>query len=680
MAILKPVRVPELRGGLDTSDKTIIADNQLATATNVFYNQDKNLQTRYGIVNYGSVIADTVKLIHDCDTLAGNGAWGVTDDGAGLALDSTTQKRGAGAVKWNVIVATSANNYANLTNSTFTAVDISSAKTYLKFWFYVPTGAKTNLTNIVFKIGSGAGNYYSWTLLPADLTEGTWSYIQLLFSAGTVTGAPVDTAINYFQVTINYTGAYTDKSGWEIDGIMTYSGTSTKPMMSLKYFKSSAAAGTRYLLTNVGTSLFLYNETLNTWEAIKTGLTENTRFSMTAYKNIMYLTNGVDNYMSFDGTKVTEHTGAGTYKGKFVLLANDVGYILGDPSVPSTLGYTGATPANLQTFPNALVLDEDSSDGSGTGLINLGPVVLAMKHGKIYKVNTATPSREQIDYSNGFLSHRALVRVENEVFGINKSGIYTLAQREATIGSIRADALSDNIKSIIDAIQDKSVTSAIYLEKLKNCYFFCDTDNNGVADTALVFSVLTKSWTRYTNMAVNEAVLYTDNNGTERFLSANALSGQCRELEIGLYDNTSEINAVVETKAFDFGMPETLKTFQMVEVFGFIGATSQMTVNVLVDDEDRTGNIIINGADFVTTTGGFALATHPVGSIMISGGGTVSTTTLYPFKARIPMYATGATIQVRCINDTLNSQWILNKVSIYPTAQPVDIYPNNLIK
>lgn len=682
MAQVNPARIPDFQGGLNKSDKTIIKDNELATATNVFYNADRNLQTRYGIANFGAVIPDATLLISATDSTTSPDTWAVVDDAVNATANTSTQQRGSGAINFDVTVATSGNDYATVTAAIASAKDISTVKGSLRFWFKIPTAGTTDLTNLVVRFGSDSSNYYEWTVAVADLAVGQ-QFLNLEYSSATTTGTPVDTAMDYLFFRLNYANTYTDKTDFEICNIYSYSATSSKPMMSLKYFESSdsSAGFPRYLLTNVGTGLFLYEESSGEWEVIKTGLTDGSRFSMTAYKNIMYLTNGVDNYMSFNGTTVSEHTGSNTYKGKYLLLANDVGYILGDPSVPSTLAYTGATPANLQTFPNALVLDEDSSDGVGTGLINLGPIVMASKEGKIYKVNVAAPSREQIDYSNGFLSHRAQVRVENEVFGINKSGIYTLAQRQATTGSIRADALSDNIKQIIDAIEDKTIVSAVYVEKLKNVYFFCDTSGNGVADTALVFSVLTKKWTTYTNMSVNEAVIYKDSTGTDRFLSANASVGQCRELETGLLDIESEINAIIETKAFDFGVPESLKTFEMVEIFGFIEENSQITVNILVDDEDRSGDITINGSNYVgTSTSGVALATSPLATSPIGGSAaSAETTTFYSFRARIPMYATGARIQIKLSNTTLSSQWILNKISIYPYKQPIDVYPNDLI-
>ena len=684
MAKIKPVRVEDLQGGLVKDDATIIPDNALAEAINVFYNENKILQTRYGQTSFGTGIPDAVKVIHNCDSLAGNGTWAGTDDGVTAALDASIYKRGTGSITFDITVATSGNNDALLTNSTMTAVDVSTAKGGIGFWIYVPSGFTTNLTDVRLRVGSGAANYYEFTWQPSSFTStSTWMFFYQAYSSATTTGTPVDTAINYLQLRVNYTGAYTDKVGVKVDDFASYSATFTKPVMSLKFFKANSSTAPRYLTANCGTSLFEYDETTTRWNVLKTGLTENTRFSMAAYKNIMYYCNGTDNYFSYTGATCTEHTGANTYKGKYIITANDIGYILGDPSVPSTLAYTGATPANLQTFTNALVLDEDDSSGKGTGLANLESVVIAWKNKKIYKVNVATPSRTQLDYSNGGIGGRAIVRVENEVFFQNDGGIHTLAQRQNLVGSFRAEALSDDIKQIFDEILKSSLeyTSAIYVPELKNCYFFVDTDENGVNETVLVYSVLVKKWTQYTGIAANEAVIWENSSGTRYLLYASATSGYVRQWEVGLDDNGNEINADVKTKAWNFNMPEQLKTVEGVDVFGFIAADSEIQFNIYVDDEDRSGDVFVDGNNYVTgIESGLTYGTSPLGGMPYGGGsGTGEEITYYPFKIRIPMYATGNKVQLRARNTVLDSSWMLTKVALYPYAQPIDVYENDYI-
>jgi len=684
MARIQPVRIPNFQGGLNKADKTIIEDNQLSEATNVFYNQDKNLETRNGTANFGAPIPDAAVLIHSCDAFNSNGTWGVADDAANISTEAADMRRGTGAVQFDIDVSASVNNYATVSNSTITQVDITNYKGYVTTWVYFAAGGLSSFTNVVFKLGSDSSNYYSWTVTTAELVTTGWRFLKLDFADATETGTVVDTAIDYSAFVFNYSAPYVDQTGMMIDAIYCYSPTATKPMMSLLYFESSSTADgfPKSLTTNVGTNLFEYNEGAEAWEVIKTGLTANTRFSMAPYKNIMSFTNGTDNFMDYDFNTVTERTGANTYKGKYVILANDRGYIAGDPSVPTTLGYTNALPSNLQTFPNALVVDEDGSDGVITGLINLGPIVFVMKERKIYQVNVATPSREAIDYSSGFLSHRALLNAENEIYGINNAGIFTVGQRQATVGSVRADARSDDIQVIIDAIEDKTIVSAIYVENLKQIYFFCDTSGNNVADTALVYSLLTRGWTTYNNMAVNQAVIWRDSDNVQHLLIANASGGQCREIETGLTDNGVTISSVIQTKDFDFSTPELYKTVSMVEIFGFLNEGGEVKFSAYVEDEDATGLITLDdtyidvssGASF--TLGTTALGTTPLGG---SGGEASDTVQVYPFKARIPMYATGSRIYIRLDVMTAGTKFIFTKASIYAAGEPLDIYPNNKI-
>lgn len=684
MSNIKPVRIMQFEGGLNLGEKSIIPDNALTVATNVFYNADKKLQTRRGKTNFGNPIPDLAKTLHNCDSVSLNGTWTASEDATTLTADATQKKRGTAGLKFNVVVATTGNDYAILTNSTLTAVDISTTKGGVGFWVYTPAGGKTDLTDLRLKVGSDSSNYYEFTVATTELTESSWVYIYKAFSASTTTGTPVDTAIDYLQFIVNYNGSYTDKTGWGLDDIVAYSATGNRATMSLKYFKSNEQTPKRYLTANSGTSLFEYDESSQRWNLLKSGLTEGTRFGFTAYKNIMYYTNGVDNYFSYNGTTCTEHTGANTYKGKYLLLANDVGYILGDPTVPSTLAWTNAVPSNLQTFPNALVLDEDDSSGKGTGLINLGPVIIAFKNKKIYKVITASSSREQLDYSEGGVGNRGILRVENEVFYMNKAGVYTLAQREATTGSLRADPLSEAIMALIDQISGTSLENiaGFYNAKLNNVYYFVDTNNDGINDTTLVFSTLVKKWTKYTGFNANEAVIWEDSSGVEHFLIANALSGQVEEIEFGSNDRGNTINHEIESKNFDFDIPETLKTFQMVEFFGFVTEEAIAELGAVIDDVEEIPTAQLIGANYVVEGAGveYALGLQSLGTSALGGGAVEGETqTFYPFKLRIPMYSTGSKIRLTVKMQSLDGGLIWTKASIYPLAQPLDVYEYNLI-
>ena len=127
MAQLKPIRIDQFEGGLSLKDDTLIDDNQLSVATNMFYNNEKKLQTRYGQSNFGSSIPDAVAVISACDVTTN---WTVSEDADTLTAEATLQKRGAGALKFNITVAGTANDYGLLTNSSL-SLDVSSANGFV---------------------------------------------------------------------------------------------------------------------------------------------------------------------------------------------------------------------------------------------------------------------------------------------------------------------------------------------------------------------------------------------------------------------------------------------------------------------------------------------------------------------------------------------------------------------
>jgi hypothetical protein len=667
------VRARDLSGGLSKREKSIIKDNQLAIATNVFYDQDKNLRTRGGTRAVGEPIPDNASIVDDCNDTTG---FTVADDA--INLSTGTAKRGTFSVQFDIDVSASANDTAILEGA-IGSLDITNLKGYLTFWLFVPTGFNSNLTNVVFRYGSDSTNYYEWTL--ASLTENDWNYIKLNYSDATTIGTPVDTAMDYVRLQINYTSAYLDKTGIRIDAINTYSATSNKPMMSLKFFRTTTVPAIDYLFSNVGTGFYLYHPT--GWELLKSGLTEGLRFGFMAYKNVMYFGNGTDNYFSFDGTAITEHTGADTYRGPFMLLANDIGYIT-DPNVPTSVAYTNGTPTDLNTFPNVVVADQDDSSGSITGLINLGPLVIVTKERKIYQLNITAPSLEQLDYSDGAASHRSLVRVENSVYFLNEKGVFDLAQRQATVGSLRADAKTNDIQPLINAILDKSVTAGIYVNKLNNYYLFVDTSGDGVNDTVLVWSVLTQAWTQYQGISANEAVVYPDFTyddleESDALLIASSLNGQMIQMEYGTNDQGAEILFEIETKTADFGTPEEYKVFHNYEFFGFINEGGQLTFSSTLGETTVTADAVLQGstysANILTTSqvlGGSLLGGSPL------GGGEASIT-LFPFVIRVPVEQTENNIAINVFTDYPNTVAVFTKWSVDMDVWPRELFPNAYI-
>lgn len=103
----------------------------------------------------------------------------------------------------------------------------------------------------------------------------------------------------------------------------------SKPFTSLFFFQRDDT-GERILIGFSGTVMYRYNEWTNVWDSTKTGLLEfesdgvtRTKWSFAVYKNVIYMCDGVNPYMYYDGTTVT----VGIVTGISVTLDNSTDFI-----------------------------------------------------------------------------------------------------------------------------------------------------------------------------------------------------------------------------------------------------------------------------------------------------------------------------------------------------------------
>jgi hypothetical protein len=150
----------------------------------------------------------TVLTLHAAEDHDANGTW-VGANGAGnVTTDNNEKKVGAGSINFDLTSATA----ATLTNSTMTAVDLSSVEDVSKvfMWVYLPT--VTNLTSVEFRFGSDASNYWTETIttdqLGDSLVAGTWNRIAADWDSSV--GSPDSSAVDYIQFIFNYSSAATD--------------------------------------------------------------------------------------------------------------------------------------------------------------------------------------------------------------------------------------------------------------------------------------------------------------------------------------------------------------------------------------------------------------------------------------------------------------------------------------
>jgi len=464
-------------------------------------------------------------------------------------------------------------------------------------------------------------------------------------------------------------------------GFNIFSNDITDTQHSIYFTKFSD--GTRILLMGAGTNMYEYNEGTSQWDVIKAGLTDGLRFSFVTYKDIIYWSNGTDNFMSYNGVAVSEHAAA--LKPKYLIIANDVAYCAGVSTDASILFYSNANPADLQTTLTAGAANNEAineDDGQViTGLQPLGHRVVVGKDDSVYNVDTtaAAVTIEKIDHNSGVISHRSMVNVENSLLHFSREGVYDIAQRSGTIGNMRARSLTDDIYTIIKNAGNKTLAAGFYLPETKNYYLAIDYEAAGRNSSILVYSVLTQGWTIYKGYSANDFTVYEDATGARHLLIANSFGGQTYDIETSFTDNELAIGCKAQTKTFDFEAPEQTKVLAYVDIIGFTSKQADIDVVIDVDGTETTKTIdgnayAIGAAADVHSLGESALGIEPLG-----GGAVGSGLQLFPFLARVPLYKAGRRIRVKLESDNLNAAWQLAKLTVWVEGMPVDVIANDYI-
>ena len=155
-----------------------------------------------------------------------------------------------------------------LTNSNFTAVDISKYESRGAFYFNMFFPTITNFTSATLKIGSDASNYWTTTITTdyiGDTIATGWNKLKGTFD--TAVGTPDATAIDYIQITLAYSSSTTD-TDFRIENFFVSEDT---PIILLYYslnmVETSAGTATANFTSTASTSdTFLAS---GSWDYVK---------------------------------------------------------------------------------------------------------------------------------------------------------------------------------------------------------------------------------------------------------------------------------------------------------------------------------------------------------------------------------------------------------------------------
>ena len=348
-------------------------------------------------------------------------------------------------------------------------------------------------------------------------------------------------------------------------------------------------------------------------------------------------------------------------EGECSLFGSDVG----DPET-----FTPNTNADKAFF-------EVITDGVGgiTGVDSFGEYLIVEKDDSMHKVLLTTAqdsdgaSYKRIDVfpvasdvSMGPVQPWSIIKKNNLLyFATATEGVFQVdPQITGSQMSVDIQVLSQIIKPYIETIDFTNTRTTSFNQKL-----LWSITSNSVGDGVLVYDLLRKTWTKFTNWNVKDWLVHNkklhygsrvDNNIYETFMDAKV-------------DGETPFEAYLTTKKFDFGKGCLPKTTSCVFAAGYISPQEVLFFDVILTTGDKVVTIpysLSGNGDFVVVQIPQALAMLMLGGWNLGEASLDSTTGLFKVYFSIPSRYGFFTMQIKVHSKVNGTDWGLTGLGFAP--------------
>jgi hypothetical protein len=451
-------------------------------------------------------------------------------------------------------------------------------------------------------------------------------------------------------------------------GIENFANTGTGIVKSLYSFVKKS--GTAYLIRNLGTVLQKYNPASGNFEDFKTGLSDGKRFGYETYDDWLYMGNGYDNYMRYDGQNPpTEYVSAP--KGNILCVFEDRMHIAGNPSEPLTIYYSDI--GNPTNFPVANVIKPPGADKI-TGLIKYYNVLLVLKENSDWRVEYTwdgtnwIPKLQVVSENYGCISPKAYCWVENDVWfftGKEVRRIGWLMGRGEVRGVLGFDprSLSNQIKETLKLANQEKISESAVIYHNKRFYLAVPIKEN-YNDTIFICHLLYQNnWTKLKNRKKAKINCFISHLG-KLYFAASDVEGRVYKESSDFNDAGEAIPAYVTFRQIGDKDFATTQIYRYLDT-EFKNIIGKCQIDLIFDDFDERRKKIktffvgtfIEGEE--NTIGEINF-----GCLLFGNGFGEETKEVEYLKRRFSFLDKGQTIRIKFSNSNLNENFILSKFTL----------------
>jgi len=458
---------------------------------------------------------------------------------------------------------------------------------------------------------------------------------------------------------------------------------SSKPVSSYFFFQRDDTGATTALCAS-GTNMYKYDEWTSNRTSIKSGLSEfetatgkttrRTRRDYAVYKNVIYLTNWVNSYASYDGTTYTQYGSQPKYR--YINMNTDRLFGAWEDLNPNTLYYSNAAPLDWSVVDTNVVVVWGDELGRINWLNELWNIILVAKSNKIYSVDVANERAEPIDAQTGWYSDRSIANVGNSLVYLTERWVDTLKPRQslAWASALESNSLDEDVRELTTKIEELNLNANCwwYIKRLVNYYISFDTNGDDIPDTTLVYNSNTKARTQYIYPNTYDYWFYITSTWEYKYLIASATEDRLYEIESWFDDLGETIDHHIKSKDFDFWEPWTFKTYEYIDLIGKKSKNLDIEVNIEVDWV-VIGWWLITDNMITETKPSETLWVNPIGIETLTWSlDDEDWVDIYSYVARIPFYSTGSTINFEMKSSGWS--WTIDSARIMVNSQSIEVF------
>lgn len=383
-------------------------------------------------------------------------------------------------------------------------------------------------------------------------------------------------------------------------------------ILGMHYFVDSLHAGAHTQLIVVsGTTASYLTEDGTGWTQIRTGLTANSKARFSTYLDFVFMVNGTETTMVWNGDTSGSFSAGGNASGapigQFIENFRSRMWIGGNPTYPDRLYYSSipssiTTPViSWNTDPTTgQWIDISPSDGDTmTALQRYKNKMIVFKTNRLYRVFDIGQVDPDPYYSVGTSSAESVVETKTGIFFHHSSGFYQYNVYDVVqeiSGPLRKD-----IMQAIPASSYTSITGWIEADQDHVCWSVGNVTVRGVTYNNLVlrYTISTMVWTHYTYptqflSSIRRQPLFADSTAQYTVTGDNA--GNVLKMNVGKTDVGSDQSAknivysiIHKWETLD-DLLSTRKTVMTANFSHYGGTGSIVSYQTEQQDPDDLGN------------------------------------------------------------------------------------------